>query len=1093
MQILGEAIEREPESRDAWVNTVCAGDEALRAEITRLLARQESAAQFLEESPLAVAAESNHRSMIGERIGLYRIISQIGRGGMGAVYLAERDDQHFTRRVALKLIKRGMDTDFVVQRFRNERQILASLDHPNIAGLIDGGATEAGLPYLIMEYVEGQPITKYANNHNLTTVERLKLFRTVCSAIQYAHQNLVIHRDLKPSNILVTKAGEPKLLDFGIAKLLQADGGAEPELTATAARVMTPEYASPEQVKGQRVTTSSDVYSLGVLLYELLTGSRPYRVKSRQPEEIAKAICEQEPMKPSQAFGGRWPLIRGNGQSANGKVQSAGTEPITHSAVRNPKLLRGDLDNIVLKALRKEPHRRYASVEQLSEDIRRHLEGLPVTARKDTLAYRTSKFIQRNKIAVSVAALVLVTLVGGIVATTAQRNRAERERLRAEKGEASNHQLLYAAQMSLAYQAWETANVGRTLDLLKAQEPKPGDDDLRGFEWYLLWRLIHERSRILPGPINKVTSVAFSPEGDRVVAASDGKVRVWVSATGQLLKSFDPQVGTVNSAAFSPDGKYLAASFGNGSALIWEAATGQLVRTIKGHKEGIGALAFSPDGRMLATAGDQTASAKIARVWRLDSGREVAILNGHTQYAVSVAFSPDGKTLVTASDDHTAKLWDVASSKEIATLRGHSWYVLGVAFSPEGKILATTGSDGEIKLWDVSSYRETGTIQGDGTTQRGLRFSPDGKMLAVTRDDTTLRIYEVATGKLIDVLRGHTDFVESVAFSPDGKTLASGSFDHSVRLWDLTKHPGTLTLDGHKDLVWNIAFSPDGRTLASASKDATVKLWNAVDGREMMTLRHPQWVNGVAFSPDGTKLATADDDMLLRLWNPATGQNVLTLSGHNVVVECVAFSPDNKLLASGGRTGETKLWDAATGREIASLHSPNKNLIWSLAFSPDGKYLAIAEGGMEALGLATGHLVTVWDVASRQIVRTLAAHSNDVRAVAFSPDGRFLASGSYDATIRFWDAATWQEIVTLKSHKIQSLAFSTDGERLVSGGRDKTVRLWDIATRQELCTLTTPGEVNSVAFSPDNKVLAAASNDNKVRLWFAATKDEAGQ
>jgi serine/threonine protein kinase len=430
MQILGEAIEREHDSLVGWLDTVCAGDEALRREVVRLLARQKPAAQFMEESPLAAPAESNGRSMIGERVGLYKIISEIGRGGMGAVYLAERDDQQFKKRVAVKLIKRGMDTDFVVQRFRHERQILANLDHPNIARLLDGGATEADLPYFIMEYVEGESIIKYANANKLSTTQRLKLFRTVCSAVQYAHQNLVIHRDLKPSNILVTKDGEPKLLDFGIAKLLQADGGAETELTATAVRVMTPEYASPEQVKGERITTASDVYSLGVLLYELLTGQRPYRVRSRQPEEIAKAICEQEPERPSAAV--RMTAFRVPTSVGSSGRDKSPTEVGTLNT-RNLKLLRGDLDNIVLKALRKEPGRRYASVEQFSEDIRRHLEGLPVGARKDTLSYRTSKFVQRNKIGVAAAAIILLTLVGGIITTAWQAHVARVQSARADQ------------------------------------------------------------------------------------------------------------------------------------------------------------------------------------------------------------------------------------------------------------------------------------------------------------------------------------------------------------------------------------------------------------------------------------------------------------------------------------------------------------------------------------------------------------------------------------------------------------------------------------------------------------------------------------
>ena len=426
MDLLGQALDRAPNQRAAWVEAACAGDQVLCDDVMRLLALQTSAAQFLEESPLGAAVgteKSDARSLVGDHIGSYKIISEIGRGGMGTVYLAERDDRQFTRRVAVKLIKRGMDTDFVVQRFRNERQILANLDYPNIARLLDGGATEADLPYFIMEYVEGQSITEYANANDLGTTERLKLFRTVCSAVQYAHQNLVIHRDIKPSNILVTKDGEPKLLDFGIAKLLQADTADDGELTATAVRVMTPEYASPEQVKGGRITTATDVYSLGVLLYELLTGQRPYRVKSRQPEEIAKAICEQEPEKPSQAISRQPSVVSrqrdGDGQRTTDNGQR--TNPII-----NGKSLRGDLDNIVLMALRKEPQRRYASVEQFSEDIRRHLEGLPVSARKATLSYRTSKFVRRNKLGVAAAALVLLTLGGGIVATTVEARRANR-------------------------------------------------------------------------------------------------------------------------------------------------------------------------------------------------------------------------------------------------------------------------------------------------------------------------------------------------------------------------------------------------------------------------------------------------------------------------------------------------------------------------------------------------------------------------------------------------------------------------------------------------------------------------------------------
>ena len=304
---------------------------------------------------------------------------------MGAVYLAQRADGAYDKLIAIKLLKRGVDTDEVLRRFFAERQILARLDHPGIVRLIDAGTTDEGLPYLAMDYVEGVPVTDFVHERKLSIEERLKLFRSVCAAVTYAHQNLIVHRDLKPSNILITKEGQVRLLDFGIAKLLDTEA---PAVTITMFRVMTPEYASPEQVKGEVVTTLSDVYSLGVVLYELLTGERPYRLGRGSSEELSKAICEQEPTRPSTA------VARGDGSS---KIQ-----------IPNPRLLRGDLDNIVLKALRKEPQRRYASVDHFSDDIRRHLDGLPVQARKDTFAYRAGKFIQRHKLPLAAASLFLL-------------------------------------------------------------------------------------------------------------------------------------------------------------------------------------------------------------------------------------------------------------------------------------------------------------------------------------------------------------------------------------------------------------------------------------------------------------------------------------------------------------------------------------------------------------------------------------------------------------------------------------------------------------------------------------------------------------
>ena len=418
-EIFHAALECDTKELGRFLDEKCGGDETLRREIEALLASHRAAENFIE-TPVAGVADAilEHDevdALLGQRIGQYRITELIGAGGMGAVYLAQRADEQYEKSVAIKLIKRGMDTDSVLRHFRNERQILAAFDHPNIAHLFDGGATEDGRPYFVMEYVNGLPITEYCDAHELSISQRLTLFRQVCAAVSYAHRHLVIHRDIKRSNILVSDDGVPKLLDFGIAKILQEGERGQALATFTGLRLMTPEYASPEQLRGDPVTTASDVYSLGVVLYELLTGSFPYRFASRSARDVERAITEQEAKKPSTA-------ISENKQS---KIEN-----------RNSKMLRGDLDTIVLKALRKEPERRYQSVDQLSEDIRRHLEARPILARRDSLAYRGAKFVQRNKAVTAAAALVLLSLLAGIIATTWQAHRAKTEEMAAKAAKA---------------------------------------------------------------------------------------------------------------------------------------------------------------------------------------------------------------------------------------------------------------------------------------------------------------------------------------------------------------------------------------------------------------------------------------------------------------------------------------------------------------------------------------------------------------------------------------------------------------------------------------------------------------------------------
>lgn len=415
-ELFHAALAMDVAQRAAFLDNACAGDPSLREEVDTLLASDEKAKDFIETPAVEMAAQSfagnGTDAMKGRRIGPYQIVREIGHGGMGVVYLAERADQQYQKRVAIKVIRRHLEADSMLRRFRSEQQILANLDHPNIAKLLDGGTTEDHLSYFIMDYIEGLPMDLYCDAHKLPTMERLALFRAVCASVQYAHEHDVLHCDLKPSNFLITAECVPKLLDFGIAKLLNPQSSSpKNQFTVTGLRPMTLAYASPEQVRGETVTRASDVYSLGVVLYELLSGHHPYAARSSAPHEMEGMICEHQPEKPSVVIS-RTETIPG----PEGTAQITVT-PESVSAVRDgqPEKLRrrlvGDLDNIVLMALRKEPERRYESVERFSEDIRRHLSGEPVLARRDTLWYRSSKFLKRNQAAVLAVALTAVTAV----------------------------------------------------------------------------------------------------------------------------------------------------------------------------------------------------------------------------------------------------------------------------------------------------------------------------------------------------------------------------------------------------------------------------------------------------------------------------------------------------------------------------------------------------------------------------------------------------------------------------------------------------------------------------------------------------------
>ncbi len=485
-ELLDAALELEPPERRGFLDEVGASSLELRREVESLLAGEPQVDGFLAGMALALSADffadgEDSEERAGQTVGRYRIIREIGRGGMGAVFLAERSDGEFQQEVALKVVWRSFADSDLARRFRQERQILASLNHPNIAWLLDGGVSAEGEPFLAMEYVAGVRIDDYCDGRSLATEERLSLFVAVCEGVSYAHQNLIIHRDIKPSNILVTNEGVPKLLDFGIAKLINPDTGKGDAETVTGLRAMTPDYASPEQVRGVGVTTASDVYSLGALLYQLLTGHRPHRLKNRRTDEIARVICEEEPERPSTAVS----HVEEVTGADDGKLATLSPETISERRGRTPeqlrRTLRGDLDNIVLMAMRKEPQRRYASVAQLSDDLRRYLEGRPVLAHKDTFSYRAAKFVRRHKAGAAAVVLVAFALVGGIVATVWQARRAtaqariaaeQRDRARIEAAKAERINAFLQSIFASADPNWYSSGFGqrgevRVVDVLE--------------------------------------------------------------------------------------------------------------------------------------------------------------------------------------------------------------------------------------------------------------------------------------------------------------------------------------------------------------------------------------------------------------------------------------------------------------------------------------------------------------------------------------------------------------------------------------------------------------------------------------------------
>lgn len=1002
----------------------------------------------------------------GTDLGGITIVRAIGAGGMGRVY--EAHQQSPSRPVAVKVMRDGIVSASQMKRFEYEAQVLARLRHPHIAqiyALAEARVGVVSIPYFVIELVPGaKPLTMYCDAGGLSIRSRVAMLQKVAAAVAHGHQKGVIHRDLKPGNILVGEDGEPKVIDFGIARSTDHEATITGQHFTDPGQVVgTLHYMSPEQLAGRPddIDARSDVHALGIVLHELLAGTLPYDVRGRTVVDAIRIVHEGEP--PVRATVAR--AVRADPAVSSDDARSLGV--------------------IVAKCLEKRPADRYATAAELEAELGRWLAGEPIVARPLSAGEQLLRLARRHRVAAAALAASLISLVAAVLGISFFAMRADREAVAARSQ-------LYRATVLLAAAARDRGAEGEACRLLDTARGLVADSGARRpLELACLAASLDDAVAVLGGHTATVRALAWAPHRPRLVSAgADGTVRLWERGDDggwvgdawrpTVLAALDAELWAVS---FFPDGDRVAAACADGTAWVWDCATSSEGVRCEGHKGIVYGVACSPDGRRLVTGGrDGT-----VRIWDAATGEEEMTLAGHQGTVYSVAYSPDGGAIASASQDATLRLWDAATGTEQAVCRGHAERVFFVTFSRRGDLVATAGEDATVRVWDVTTGVERATLQ-HPVKVNAAAFTEDGCVVTAS-NDAVLRIWDPETGREVGRRLGHEGGIWAVASVGSGPWLASGGTDATVQIWrdDLGSNPA-LACVGE---VRAVTHDPTGLQVAVGTTSG-IEVWDTKHAQRCASLSHDgRQINDLHFFPAGRLLAAACDGGIVEVWPmpAADASDRSTAAGeprrfkaHSQRVFSIDVDATGERLVTAGGDKAARIWQWGEAVTEIAVFKHEKRVLCS-RFSADGLMLFTACEDRIARG---------WEITSRRERVRFEGHREPVNWLALSPDGTRLATASSDGTVRLWDPATGapQAILTGPSQQVWKVAFTPDGSRLIAVSADGGVYLWDAFSYEAVSVLRGhTASVWGVSVSPSNAKLVSGGDDGMIRLWGITAAD----